>query len=135
MTLESTLLIFRTVLSAILTVSLVTASVFTPPGASAALRRSGAGSWPAGDPGAKDLGINFKSLPLRFEQNVGQTDAAVRFIARNRDGIAFLAPGETVLSIQRRSSPSESNVAARSLKAMRKTVETKSAVVRLRTVR
>ncbi len=39
------------------------------------------------------------SLPLRFERNVGQTDAQVRYLARGQGFALFLTPREAVLSL------------------------------------
>ena len=38
-------------------------------------------------------------LPLVFEENLGQTDPAVRFLARGRGYTLFLTPEETVLRL------------------------------------
>ncbi len=46
--------------------------------------------------------VKLSRPPLRFEINEGQTHPQVQFTARDRDGIAFLTPGETVLQISRR---------------------------------
>src|SRR4051794_36235555 len=42
---------------------------------------------------------SFGRLPLAFEANVGQTDAAVDFLARGPGYATFLGPTEAVLSI------------------------------------
>lgn len=44
-------------------------------------------------------GINSKRPPLRFELNVGQSDAQVRFIARTADTTLFLTSNEAVLRL------------------------------------
>ncbi|MGI8785373.1 MAG: hypothetical protein ACR2L2_17195 [Acidobacteriota bacterium] len=43
--------------------------------------------------------VDYASLPLFFEQNLGQSDAAVRYLARGTGYGLFLAPGEVVLSL------------------------------------
>ena len=48
---------------------------------------------------SNNRGIVFKRPPLRFEVNQGQTDSEVRFIARERDGIAYLTPGSATLQV------------------------------------
>jgi hypothetical protein len=77
-------------------------------------------------------GIPFKSLPLRFELNTGQTDSQVRFSADTQNGVMFLTPNELVMKVfepskhitakERRRSPEASNKAPN------------SSVVHLRTV-
>jgi hypothetical protein len=54
-------------------------------------------------------------LPLRFEENVGQTDSRVRFLARGGGYTMFLTVGETVLSLRAPVQPStpESSPTAR----------------------
>src|ERR1700674_2551798 len=46
-----------------------------------------------------DAGVHFRSLPLRFEPNLGQTDPQVRFLSSTSSGEVFLTPGEMVLRI------------------------------------
>lgn len=41
----------------------------------------------------------YPTLPLSFEANLGQTDRAVRFLARGRGYGLFLTPAETVLTL------------------------------------
>ena len=43
--------------------------------------------------------LSSNLLPLRFEQNVGQVDARVKFLARGRDSTVYLAANEFVLSM------------------------------------
>ena len=50
-------------------------------------------------PADSSSGVKFSRPPLRFELNEGQIDPQVRFIARDRDGIAFLTSGGAVLQI------------------------------------
>src|SRR5512133_1118603 len=41
-------------------------------------------------------------LPLQFEENRGQTDAVVKFLARGRRSSLFLAPDEVALDLSTR---------------------------------
>src|SRR5262245_41431478 len=41
----------------------------------------------------------FGQVPLSFEANVGQTDPAVKYLARGSGYGVFLTPGEAVLSL------------------------------------
>ena len=59
-------------------------------------RSSGAGTGSVID---HSKGIKFQRPPLRFEINEGQTDPQVRFIARDRDGIAYLTSDGAVFQI------------------------------------
>ena len=43
--------------------------------------------------------LSLDRVPVRFEENRGQTDARVDFIARCRGYMAFVTPGEIVLSL------------------------------------
>lgn len=79
-------------------------------------------------------GIHFKSLPIRFEPNVGQTDSAVRFIARDRDGMAFLTAAETVLRVSKPTPDGERNSDIRHSKVRNQAGNIESAVLRLHTV-
>jgi hypothetical protein len=42
----------------------------------------------------------YGNLPLHFEENLGQTDAQVRFLSRGPNFTAFLTPSETVLTLR-----------------------------------
>ena len=46
---------------------------------------------------------NYASLPLAFEQNQGQTDAQVKYMARGDGYILFLTANDAVFSLQSRS--------------------------------
>jgi len=46
-------------------------------------------------------GIQFQRPQLRFEVNEGQTDPQVRFMARDREGIAYLTSDGAVFQISR----------------------------------
>lgn len=77
--------------------------------------------------------VQFKSLPLRFELNAGQTDPQVRFIACSQSGDMFLTAREMVLRVREASfgtadKPGTSNQAEQARPI------TNSAVVRLLTV-
>ena len=45
---------------------------------------------------------NLSNLPLSFEPNVGQTDSAVRFMARSKGMIVYFTDNEIVMSLNRR---------------------------------
>jgi RHS repeat-associated protein len=45
--------------------------------------------------------LDYAQLPLRFEQNLGQTDDEVMFLSRGTGYTLFLTPTETVLTLQR----------------------------------
>ena len=47
------------------------------------------------------LSEDYGNLPLRFEQNSGQTDARVKFLARGKGYTLFLTGGEAVLKLQK----------------------------------
>lgn len=53
---------------------------------------------------ARRSGNLLGNLPLSFEQNAGQTDARIKFLARGAGYTLFLSPQETVLSLQSPSS-------------------------------
>ncbi len=84
------LLSTRAALLAALALAVVLA--WSAPSASTAPR---AGSKPAPDCGAKEFG----ALPLRFEPNVGQTEARVKFLARLGRYDLYLTPGEAVFAL------------------------------------
>src|SRR5438093_3068220 len=65
-----------------------------------ALSAHGAPAFPAGEPGAAagvQVPAAYGQLPVAFEANRGQTDPAVRFLARGRGQTLFLTPTEAVL--------------------------------------
>lgn len=73
-------------------------------------------AWPSGPASqraghAKTLQVAGKlaSLPLRFEQNQGQTDAEVRFLSRGPGYTLFLTGQEAVLSIREARGPQTSS--------------------------
>ena len=83
---------------------------------------------------------NYAALPLAFEQNQGQTDARVKYVARGNGYTLFLTADEAVFSLYSRSAQSESSsvrrapqVSARSL-AKRSTQKDSAAVVRMQLV-
>jgi len=63
------------------------------------------------------LNASFGHLPMRFESNVGQSDARVKFLSRGPGSTLFLTRDEAVLSLQANSSAAaqrgEGNLAAR----------------------
>jgi hypothetical protein len=79
-------------------------------------------------------GPPFKSLPLRFELNAGQTDSQVRFIARNQGGDMFLTARELVLRVFAPATESASRPGVGLHQAAPSHALTDSAVVRLQTV-
>ena len=55
----------------------------------------------APDPGAAAPAVSrIGPLPLSFEENRGQTDSRVSFLARGRGYVAYLSPTETVLKLR-----------------------------------
>jgi hypothetical protein len=50
---------------------------------------------------AHQLGEGFAELPMRFERNAGQTDAAVDFFVRGHRYTVFLTPAEAVLTLSK----------------------------------
>ncbi|HXV73717.1 MAG TPA: hypothetical protein VD713_03205, partial [Sphingomonadales bacterium] len=55
----------------------------------------------AGPPAASPRALErFAALPVRFEENRGQTDASVRFLARGAGYTLFLTGQEAVLSLR-----------------------------------
>ena len=54
-----------------------------------------------GADGSARIAANYSDLPLAFEQNQGQTDARVKYVARGPGYALFLTAGETVLSLHK----------------------------------
>lgn len=79
-------------------------------------------------------GMQFKSLPLRFELNAGQTDSQVRFIACGQGSEMFLTPREMVLRVFAPPSKSANRPGLGLHQAAPTHAMTDSAVVRLQTV-
>ena len=48
-----------------------------------------------------DIEKNYGKIPLHFEQNVGQTDGNVKFLARGKGYAMFLTENEAVISLQK----------------------------------
>jgi len=66
---------------------------------------SAASQPPAAAPAARfRVQANYAALPLAFEQNQGQTDSQVKYMARGDGYILFLAANDAVFSLQSRSS-------------------------------
>ena len=69
------------------------------------LRDAGAGQRPdgkvlvSGTP-ARPVAPSFSALPLGFEENRGQTDSQVRFLARGRGYTLYLTPTDAVLALR-----------------------------------
>ena len=79
---------------------------------------------------------NYAALPLAFEQNQGQTDAQVKYVARGDGYILFLTANDAVFSLQSRPSESASYALRRSSGLRAKNSEqnnqtTSTAVVRM----
>ena len=79
-------------------------------------------------------GIQFQRPPLRFEINEGQTDPQVRFMARDRDGIAYLTADGAVFQISRPVGTSESKPGFRKASYAPETRGFESSFVRMKTV-
>ncbi|MGA9751410.1 MAG: PKD domain-containing protein [Acidobacteriota bacterium] len=56
---------------------------------------------PAGSRTAAAVSAQYARLPLAFEENRGQTDGRVRFLARGGNYLLFLTPAEAVLELAR----------------------------------
>jgi hypothetical protein len=63
---------------------------------------------PASLPNLRQIQMEYTHSPLRFEPNVGQSDAAVKFMARGSDYALFLTQKEAVLALPRRTSAGQS---------------------------
>jgi hypothetical protein len=83
----------RPLLRVLPTLSLLLASV-TGPSTPSANVAAGAAVRPA-----RRAAIAFARAPVRFEPNLGQADARVRFTARTREGALFLTAGEAVVRL------------------------------------
>jgi hypothetical protein len=84
---------------------------------------------------------SYAALPLAFEQNQGQTDARVKYMARGNGYTLFLTANEAVFSLHSRSAASESSTVrrvpelrAKSLPRQRNAQKDLAAVVRLQLV-
>ncbi len=55
----------------------------------------------------------YGKLPLSFEENRGQTDAAVKFLSRGNGYSLFLTPTEAVLALRQQVASSQHSVASR----------------------
>jgi RHS repeat-associated protein len=65
--------------------------------------RAGSATPPSGNTASSQTRIaTYGNLPLRFEENVGQTDSKVQFISRGSGYTLFLTPGEAVFKLSRR---------------------------------
>ncbi len=74
------------------------------------------GSTPAQAPEKAKLAEQFGKLPLRFEQNLGQTDKSVRFLARNPRYTMFLTDNGAVFTLRK---VEDNNVIKRQAMSMR----------------
>jgi len=60
---------------------------------------------------------SYADLPLRFEENAGQTDGQARFVSRGPGYVLFLTPGETVFKLSDR--PTTPGTGAKNLSMVR----------------
>ena len=79
-------------------------------------------------------GIQFQRPPLRFEINEGQTDPQVRFMARDRDGVAYLTSDGAVFQISRPVGTPESKTRFKKASYSPETRGFESSFVRMKTV-
>ncbi len=63
--------------------------------------------WQAKRQGNPKIQESYGKLPLRFEQNQGQTDSNVKFLARGKGYTLFLTPTEAVFSLQKQAGPAK----------------------------
>ncbi|HUO06561.1 MAG TPA: SBBP repeat-containing protein [Candidatus Binataceae bacterium] len=78
--------------------------------------------------------VNFASLPLRFEANLGQTDPSVKFLSHAEGYTLFLTPDEAVLAM-RSSTSSPSKVSSLSAGGSeKKPPEKRETVLRMKLV-
>jgi hypothetical protein len=75
------------------------------PASTAATTQTGATS-PAPSVAAQAARASFAKLPLSFEENVGQTDARVKFTSRGAGYNLFLTPDEAVFALRGGKAPS-----------------------------
>jgi len=84
---------------------------------------------------------NYAALPLAFEQNLGQADARVKYMARGNGYTLFLTANDAVFSLRSRSAQSESSsvrrvpeLRAKNSMGQRSAQKDSTAVVRMRLV-
>jgi Beta-propeller repeat len=84
---------------------------------------------------------NYAALPLAFEQNRGQTDAQVKYLARGNGYVLFLTSNDAVFSLRSRSPESaaskvrrDTEINAKNISGHRSNQKDSSAVVRMHLV-
>src|SRR5438034_655315 len=116
-----------------------TASLLSPasqPIAKAILRPVNASSGEALSPASHpSRQVNFSSLPVAFEPNLGQTDPQVKYLARGNGYTLFLTSSEAVLSLAPEPAPASKQKANRLARFARSTMRSRrsheSAVIRM----
>jgi Beta-propeller repeat len=93
----------------------------------------------AGAPAARGrVQANYAALPLAFEQNQGQTDSQVKYLARGNGYVLFLTSNDAVFSLRSRSPESAASrvrrVNAKNISGHRSAQKDSSAVVRMHLV-
>lgn len=91
----------------------------------------------AGDKAAQQARVNknYGQLPLSFEANRGQTDAQVKFLARNSSYNLFLTADEAVLTLQHRTHQTKKDKTGRVVKedsSRKVSGEARQSVLRMR---
>ncbi len=81
--------------------------------ASAAISTSASNSSTAAHATPGQVQAAYAALPLAFEQNQGQTDEAVKYLARGNGYTLFLTPKEAVFSLHSRSAAAGSAISRR----------------------
>src|SRR2546430_4177673 len=83
----------------------------------------------------KSRRLNFSSLPVAFEPNLGQTDPQVKYLARGNGYTLFLTSSEAVLSLAPEPAPASKQKANRLARFARSTMRSRrsheSAVIRM----
>lgn len=92
-----------------ISIAISTAAVLCSSRGPTSVTPSAAGATPPADSGTigcpaevastSEILATLSSLPLRFDENLGQTDPAVRFVHRAPDATVFLTPSETVFAL------------------------------------
>src|SRR5438128_1745298 len=80
--------------------------------------------------------VNFSSLPVAFEPNLGQTDPQVKYLARGNGYTLFLTSSEAVLSLASKPAPASKQKATHRFapfakSAMSRSNATSAAVIRM----
>ena len=81
-------------------VVLLACAVLIPAAATTPFSAVASGQIPEADNAMRARVVHeYGQLPLRFEENRGQFDAAVKYVARGADGAFFMAPDEVVMTL------------------------------------